>query len=84
MIFRQCPFHQEIVIFQLYIVLLKLEDLSNPLAVIPEPQQQEGEAETNANKTEPELIGMMLSSLQQLVQDDKLASMLSIRKGKVN
>lgn len=64
---------------------MKLEDLSNPLAVIPEPQQQqEGEVETNANKTEPELIGMMLSSLQQLVQDDKLASMLSIRKGKVN
>ncbi|XP_011147431.1 protein PAT1 homolog 1 isoform X2 [Harpegnathos saltator] len=68
---------------RLYIILLKLEDLNNPLAVSSEPhQQQEGEAETSANKTEPELISMMLSSLQQLVQDDKLASMLSIRKGK--
>jgi glutathionylspermidine synthase len=69
----------------LYTLLFKLEDLSNSLARIPETQQQqEGEAETNTIKTEPELISMMLSCLQQLIQDDKLASMLSIRKGKVN
>ncbi|XP_029168553.1 LOW QUALITY PROTEIN: protein PAT1 homolog 1 [Nylanderia fulva] len=68
---------------RLYTLLFKLEDISNPLASIPEPQQQqEGEAETNTTKTEPELICMTLSCLQQLIQDDKLASMLSIRKGK--
>ncbi|RLU20295.1 hypothetical protein DMN91_006902 [Ooceraea biroi] len=68
---------------RLHTLLFKLEDLSNPLAAIPETQQQqEGETETSTIKTEPELISMMLSCLQQLIQDDKLASMLSIRKGK--
>lgn len=64
----------------------KLEDLNNPLASIPElqqQQQQEGESEVNTTKTEPELISMILICMQQLIQDDKLASMLSIRKGKV-
>lgn len=64
-------------------MLFKLEDLSNPLASIPEPQQQEGESEVNTTKTEPELINMILTCMQQLIQDDKLASVLSIRKGKV-
>lgn len=65
-------------------MLFKLEDLSNPLASIPEPQQQqEGESEVNMTRTEPELISMILTCMQQLIQDDKLASMLSIRKGKV-
>lgn len=66
-------------------MLFKLEDLSNPLARIPEPQQQlEGETEANVTKTEPELLSIMLSCLHQLIQDDKLANMLSIRKGKVS
>ncbi|XP_017883974.1 protein PAT1 homolog 1 isoform X1 [Ceratina calcarata] len=72
---------------RLYIIQLKLEDLHNPLVLLNEQQQrenQEGEKETNnEKKTKPELISMMLSSLLQLIQDDKLASMLGIRKGKM-
>jgi len=68
----------------LFTLQFKLEDLSNPLASISEPQQQqEGESEANTIKTEPELINIILTCMQQLIQDDKLASMLSIRKGKV-
>ncbi|KYM88534.1 Protein PAT1 like protein 1 [Atta colombica] len=68
---------------RLFTLQFKLEDLSNPLALIPEPQQQqEGESDVNTTKTESELINMILTCMQQLIQDDKLASMLSIRKGK--
>nr|XP_033328888.1 protein PAT1 homolog 1-like isoform X2 [Megalopta genalis] len=69
---------------RLYVVQLKLEDLHNPLALLGEQQQnQERENEANiVKKTKPELINTMLSSLHQLNQDDKLTSMLSIRKGK--
>lgn len=68
---------------RLYILQLKLEDLHNPLALLSEQQNQEGENEsTVAKKSAPELINMIFSALLQLMQDDKLASMLSIRKGK--
>ena len=74
-------------ILQLYILQLKLDDVSNPLALIAEQQQQEqqeNEGEPKVvKKTEPELIAMILSSLLQLLKEDKLAGMLSIRKGKV-
>lgn len=70
----------------MYTILLKIEDLNNPLAVLSEQQQQqENETETNiVKKTGAELICMMLTSISQLIQDDKIASMLSIRKGKVS
>jgi len=46
----------------LFTLQFKLEDLSNPLASIPEPQQQqEGESEANTIKTEPELINIILT-----------------------
>ncbi|KZC12924.1 Protein PAT1 like protein 1, partial [Dufourea novaeangliae] len=69
---------------RLYVIQLKLEDLHNPLALFSEQQQsQEEEIEANTvKKTKPELINTMLLSLLQLIQDDKLTSMLSIRKGK--
>ena len=68
---------------RLYVIQLKLEDLHNPLALLSEQQNQEGENETNVvKKTSPELINAMLMALLQLIRDDKLASMLSIRKGK--
>ncbi|OAD52289.1 Protein PAT1 like protein 1, partial [Eufriesea mexicana] len=70
---------------RLYIVQLKLEDLHNPLALFNE-QQKSQESENEANNIQKssssDLINMMLSALLQLIQDDKLASMLSIRKGK--
>lgn len=72
----------------MYTILLKIEDLNNPLAMLSEQQQQqqqENETETNiVKKTGAELICMMLTSISQLIQDDKIASMLSIRKGKVS
>ncbi|XP_046835355.1 protein PAT1 homolog 1 [Vespa crabro] len=68
---------------RMYTILLKIEDLNNPLAVLSEQQQQDSETETNiVKKTGAELICMMLTSISQLIQDDKIASMLSIRKGK--
>ena len=48
-------------------------------------QNQEGETEANSHKkSSSDLISMMLSAFLQLIHDDKLASMLSIRKGKVS
>lgn len=75
---------------QLYILLLNLEDANNPLALLAEKQRQE-QQELQENEEEakvvkksvPELITMIFSSLLQLQKDDKLAGMLSIRKGKV-
>ncbi|XP_015122120.1 protein PAT1 homolog 1 [Diachasma alloeum] len=69
---------------RLYTVQLKLEDLSNPLAQVAEPleQPQENEEPKAPKKTAPELINIMLTSLIQLLHEDKLASILSIRKGK--
>ncbi|XP_012288336.1 protein PAT1 homolog 1 isoform X1 [Orussus abietinus] len=70
---------------RLYTIQLKLEDTNNPLALLAEQQQhqKEGESEAKAiKKTKPELCSMILASLLQLLKDDKLASMLSIRKGK--
>ncbi|KAG7201506.1 hypothetical protein KM043_004259 [Ampulex compressa] len=68
---------------RLYTVQLKLEDLSNPLAQVTEQQNAGNENETVVvKKTTPELISIMVTSLLQLTQDDKLASALSIRKGK--
>ncbi|XP_076658532.1 protein associated with topo II related - 1 [Halictus rubicundus] len=68
---------------RLYVIQLKLEDLHNPLALLSEQQNQDRETEANTvKKTRPELINTMLPSLLQLIQDDKLTSMLSIRKGK--
>ncbi|XP_033314154.1 protein PAT1 homolog 1 isoform X1 [Bombus bifarius] len=69
---------------RLYIIQLRLEDLHNPLALLNEQQQnQEGENEANNHKkSSTDLINMMLSAFLQLIQDDKLPSMLSIRKGK--
>lgn len=68
-------------------MLLNLEDANNPLALLAEKQQQElqeNEGEPKVvKKSVPELITMILSSLLQLLKDDKLAGMLSIRKGKV-
>lgn len=86
--------------FQLYSLQLKLEDTSNPLAILAEQQQllqQQQQAEQNQDnenegeekpkpppkKTAPELIAMMVIGFQQVIQDDKLTSLLSIRKGKV-
>lgn len=65
---------------------MRLEDLHNPLALLNEQQQnQEGENEANNHKkSSTDLINMMLSAFLQLIQDDKLPSMLSIRKGKVS
>lgn len=73
---------------RLYTIQLKLEDLSNPLAQLAEQQaeqaaQAEGEAEAKTpKKTAPELINVMLTSLIKLQNEDKLSSILSIRKGK--
>ncbi|KAI4478940.1 hypothetical protein M0804_011402 [Polistes exclamans] len=68
---------------RMYTILLKIEDINNPLAMLSEQQQQESETETNTvKKTGAELISMMWTSISQLIQDDKIASMLSIRKGK--
>ncbi|CAD1479095.1 unnamed protein product, partial [Heterotrigona itama] len=71
---------------RLYIIQLKLEDLHNPLALLSEQNQQqnqEGETEANSHKkSSSDLISMMLSAFLQLIHDDKIASMLSIRKGK--
>lgn len=65
-------------------IQLNLEDLHNPLALLNEQQAQERETDSSTvKKTKPELINMMLLSLLQLILDDKLTSMLSIRKGKV-
>lgn len=48
-------------------------------------QNQEGETEANSHKkSSSDLISMMLSAFLQLIHDDKIASMLSIRKGKVS
>lgn len=76
---------------QLYILQLNLEDANNPLALLAEKQQQEqqelqeNEGEPKVvKKSVPELISMILSSLLQLLREDKLAGMLSIRKGKVS
>ncbi|XP_033221834.1 protein PAT1 homolog 1 isoform X2 [Belonocnema kinseyi] len=71
---------------RLYVLQLKLDDVNNPLALIAEQQQQEqqendGEPKV-VKKTESELIAIILSSLLQLLKEDKLAGMLSIRKGK--
>ncbi|XP_076178283.1 protein associated with topo II related - 1 isoform X2 [Ptiloglossa arizonensis] len=69
---------------RLYVIQLQLEDLHNPLALLSEQQNQEIENETSTvKKTSPELINMLLLSLLQLIQDDKLTSILSIRKGKM-
>ncbi|XP_053993140.1 protein PAT1 homolog 1 [Hylaeus anthracinus] len=74
---------------RLYVLQLQLEDLNNPLALLSEQQSQEAESEATTNtttivkKTGPELISTLLQSLLQLMQDDKLTSMLSIRKGKM-
>ncbi|XP_066587541.1 protein PAT1 homolog 1 isoform X2 [Prorops nasuta] len=77
---------------RLYTLQLKLEDISNPLALLSEQQQQqqqeEGESETETQtetvkKTAPEIIIMMWTPLLLLIQDDKIASMLSIRKAKM-
>lgn len=78
---------------RLYLLQLKLEDINNPLALLSEQQalaaqqQQEG-AEVvepkEPKKTVPELCNLILTSLLQLIKDDKFISMLSIRKGKVS
>lgn len=48
-------------------------------------QNQEGETEANSHKkSSSDLISMILSAFLQLIHDDKIASMLSIRKGKVS
>ncbi|XP_011299426.1 protein PAT1 homolog 1 [Fopius arisanus] len=70
---------------RLYTMQLKLEDLSNPLAQAAEQveQAQENEAEPKPpKKTAPELINILLTSLIQLLHEDKLSGILSIRKGK--
>ncbi|XP_003707961.1 protein associated with topo II related - 1 isoform X1 [Megachile rotundata] len=68
---------------RLYIIQLKIEDLHNPLALLNDQQNQEGQNNSNSDKkTTPELVNAMLLSFLQHIQDDKLASMLSIRKGK--
>ncbi|XP_043286621.1 protein PAT1 homolog 1 isoform X2 [Venturia canescens] len=69
---------------RLYTIQLKLEDANNPLALLAEQQQQqaeEGEPKP-VKKTPRELINALLTSLLQLLEEDKLASILSIRKGK--
>ncbi|XP_076630988.1 protein associated with topo II related - 1 [Colletes latitarsis] len=70
---------------RLYVLQLKLEDLHNPLALLSEQQSQEGENEASSVKksSRSELINMVFLSLLQLIQDDKITSMLSIRKGKM-
>ncbi|XP_008551370.1 protein PAT1 homolog 1 [Microplitis demolitor] len=78
---------------RLYTVQLKLEDVNNPLALLAEQQalqqqqqqQQETDQETESKpvkKTAAELINIMLTSILQLLREDKLSSILSIRKGK--
>lgn len=69
---------------RLYVIQLRLEDLHNPLALLSEQQnlEKEKEASSTVKRTSPELINMMMTSLIQLIQEDKLTSMLSIRKGK--
>ncbi|XP_063986492.1 protein PAT1 homolog 1 [Diachasmimorpha longicaudata] len=69
---------------RLYTLQLKLEDLNNPLAQLAEQmeQPQENEEPKPPKKTAPELVNIMLASLIQLLHEDKLASILSIRKGK--
>ncbi|CAD6239932.1 GSCOCG00002425001-RA-CDS [Cotesia congregata] len=74
---------------RLYTVQLKLEDVNNPLALVAEQQalqqqqqQVDQEIEKPVKKTAPELINIMLTSILQLLKEDKLSSILSIRKGK--
>lgn len=70
--------------FQLYTIQLKLEDANNPLALLAEQQQQTEEGEPKPVKKSPrELINALLTSFLHLLEEDKLASILSIRKGKV-
>lgn len=81
---KGCPQLYRRYYFQLYVIQLNLEDLHNPLALLNEQQTQERETDASTvEKARPELINMMLLSLLQLIQNDKLTSMLSIRKGKV-
>lgn len=81
--------------FQLYTMQLKLEDLTNPLALLAAAEQQQqqqqqeggggGEGEKKPIKeTKIELIGKLIASFLQLVKNDKLPALLSIRKGKVS
>ncbi|XP_034941838.1 protein PAT1 homolog 1 [Chelonus insularis] len=75
---------------RLFTIQLKLEDINNPLAQLAEQQaqqmqQQQPDQEPEnkpVKKTAPELINIMLTSIFQLLREDKLASILSIRKGK--
>ncbi|KAG8038230.1 hypothetical protein G9C98_006557 [Cotesia typhae] len=74
---------------RLYTVQLKLEDVNNPLALLAEQQalqqQQQADQEPESKpvkKTAPELINIMLTSILQLLKEDKLSSILCIRKGK--
>lgn len=86
----------------MYVLLLKLEDKNNPLAILADLQreqllkeqrlqaQQEGadpvpEPEKKDQvKEKEELTVSIMTSLLQFHQDDKLASLFSIRKGKVS
>lgn len=81
-----CCVKIQIETFQLYVIQLRLEDLHNPLALLSEQQNlvKEKEASSTVKRTSPELINMMMMSLIQLIQEDKLTSVLSIRKGKVS
>ncbi|KAF7988661.1 hypothetical protein HCN44_001234 [Aphidius gifuensis] len=79
---------------RLYTIQLKLEDVNNPLAILAEKQQAEAQQQQQQNdeqeqqepkeekKTAPELINIMFESLLQLMKEDKLSGILSVRKGK--
>ncbi|XP_058802464.1 protein PAT1 homolog 1 [Phymastichus coffea] len=85
---------------RLYLLLLKLEDKTNPLAIIAEQQREQQQREQllqqhqesgeplpelerrDLVKEKEELTVSIMTSLLQLAQDDKLTSLLSIRKGK--
>ncbi|XP_031777208.1 protein PAT1 homolog 1 isoform X1 [Nasonia vitripennis] len=81
---------------RLYMLLLKLEDTNNPLAILANQQREQQQREQQQQESgevipEPvhpliqnqELTVSIVTSLLQLAQEDKLASFLSIRKGKM-
>ncbi|KAJ8688015.1 hypothetical protein QAD02_023810 [Eretmocerus hayati] len=81
---------------RLYMLLLKLEDKNNPLAILADQQreqqlkEQQQEGGETVSESEPrdlvrerqELVSSIMTPLLQAIQEDKFASFLSIRKGK--
>ncbi|XP_014207366.1 protein PAT1 homolog 1 [Copidosoma floridanum] len=86
---------------RMYVLLLKLEDIGNPIAILADQQREqllkEQQQQAHQDGAEPvpvpekkdpvkekeELVSSIMTSLLQFVQEDKLTSLFSIRKGKM-